>query len=415
MIVELHEHQSRVVELPDATARRLGDLARGALDVVPDRSPGRWRLTAGSHVGSVSLGQTQVLVRSKIPAENVFLFLEVGLPASAWRAEAFDYAVSGDLLPAVLSFFSRTVETTLGTGLLRSYRGRRERLVTLRGRIDIPAQVARAGLASPVDCRFDDFTADVDENRFLKAAIRVALRTPRLPAVDRRRLLQALVSLEEVGDVVVRPHDLDRIVTTRLNAHYVPALRLARLVLENLSLVDIHGAYAASAFMVDMNALFERFLTGRLTDALRGRFQVAAQGTIHLDRGHRIPLRPDLQFRRHGMSVYVADIKYKLSEDAKGRPEDYYQLLAYTTALGLGEGVLIYCRGAEDEVGSTAILARTGTHLHLRAIDASGSPDAVAREIEKLAEWIADRAMAPLRRPETDHPGHGRAAALRGR
>lgn len=392
MIVELHEHQSRVVELPDATARRLTQVARGAIDVAPDRAAGRWRLTAHSYVGSVSVDGVQVLIRPKICAENVFLFLEAGLPHSAWRAEAFDYGTTHDLLPAVLSFFARTVETTLGTGLLRSYRQRHERLVTLRGRIDFPAQLGRAGLASPVDCNFDDYTPDIDENRYLKAAVRLALRTPQVPAVDRRRLLQTMVALEDVADVPVRADHLDLLPTTRLNAHYRPALRLARLVLDNLSLVDVQGNHAASAFLVDMNALFERFLTDRLTHALRGRLQVRRQAGTHLDHAHRIPLIPDLEFRRDGSPVFVADIKYKLTDHARPRPEDYYQLLAYTTALGLAEGVLLYCRGPDGEQGSRVTVARTGTVLHLCAIDASASPEVVAAEVDDLATWIVDRA-----------------------
>ena len=43
--------------------------------------------------------------------------------------------------------------------------------------------------------------------------------------------MQQLVALEEVSDVAVAADDLDRIAITRLNAHYEPALRLARLVL----------------------------------------------------------------------------------------------------------------------------------------------------------------------------------------
>jgi 5-methylcytosine-specific restriction enzyme subunit McrC len=391
MTIPLLEYESTIVDLPDATARRLAGLAKGAVEVVPDRAPGKWRLTASSKVGSISVDGVRILIRPKIRAENLFLFLEAGLPPDAWRAEAFDYGTTHDLLPAVLSFFARTLETTLATGLLRSYRERNERLVALRGRIDFSTQLARGALAVPVACRYDDFTTDIDENRYLRAALRFALRAPRVPAVDRRRLLRSLAAFEDVADVGVRPDALDRMVSTRLNAHYWPALRLARLLMENLTLVDVRGAHSESAFLIDMNALFERFLTQRLADALRGRLQLHAQAPAHLDRRSQIPLRPDLVLRRDGAAVFIADIKYKLTDDARARREDYYQLLAYTTALDLPEGLLIYCRTPDGAPASTATVVHSGSLLHARAIDASGPPESVAAEVAALAEWLVSR------------------------
>lgn len=392
MIIEMREHRSVSVALPEATARRLGDVSREAVTVAPERAPGRWQLTAGSHVGSLAVDGVQILIRPKVHAENVFLFLGAGLPHAAWRAEAFDYGTTHDLLPAVLSFFARTVETTLGRGVLRSYRAREERLVALRGRIDFPAQMRRAGLVTPVDCRYDDYTADIDENRYLRAGLRRALRASAVPAVDRRRMLQALVALEDVADLDVPPDTLDRIPESRLNAQVFPALRLARVVLENLTLVDVQGAHAASAFLVDMNTLFERFLTQRLTGALRGTLQVRRpRAPIYLDRGRTVPLYPDLEFRRGGIPVYVGDIKYKLTDGARARAEDHYQLLAYTRALDLPEGVLIYCRDRDGVVGSSAAVVHGGTLLHTRAIDAGAPPAALVSEIDGLAGWIADR------------------------
>jgi 5-methylcytosine-specific restriction enzyme subunit McrC len=53
----------------------------------------------------------------------------------------------------------------------------------------------------------------------------------------------------------------------------------------------------------------------------------------------QVRMKPDLEFRRQGTTAYVGDIKYKLTADARARNADYYQLLAYTTAMDLPEGV----------------------------------------------------------------------------
>ena len=153
--------------------------------------------------------------------------------------------------------------------------------------------------------------------------------------------------------------------TASVDSGYKPALRLARLVLANLTLQDATGETQASSFMLDMNELFERFVTERLRRALRGRLGVKDQHRDRLDEDRRVAIRPDLLFISQGTAKFVADTKYKLTDDtAGGRTADYYQLLAYTTALDLPEGVLIYCLNAKadpddpDDNGPAAALPR---------------------------------------------------------
>lgn len=387
------EHTSVSHRLTDRQARRLA--ATGVVSVAPAPEPGHWRITAQDQVGTLVIDGLRLLIRPKIEPENLFLLLEVGLPESAWRREAFDYGTTGDLLPSVVAFFARTVESTLARGVLRSYRAHQERLVALRGRIDVPAQVARAGLAVPVACRYDDYTPDVAENRYLRAAVRLALRVPQVAAEDRRRLLGQLVALEDVSDVTVRADDLDRITITRLNEYYEPALRLAHLLLANLTLVDQRGAATASSFLVDMNKLFERFVTARLRRALRGRLDLRAEPPVHLAHGGQVRMKPDLELRRNGQAVYVGDVKYKLTTTARARNADYYQLLAYTTALDLPEGVLVYCLADGGRPERSVTVRHAGKVLHTYAVDLTGPATTVAAQMTALADWIATRATCP--------------------
>jgi 5-methylcytosine-specific restriction enzyme subunit McrC len=361
----------------------------GFVDVSPAPA-GRWRVTASSYVGTLVVDGVELLIRPKINPENLFLLLEPGLPPSAWREEAFDYDVTSDLLPSVIAFFARTVETTLGRGVLRSYQAREESLIALRGRLDLVGQFVRAGVLTPVACAYDDFSEDVIENRVLRAAIRLAMRVPRVDPGERQRLMRQLVALEGVAEVAVRAETVDAIQVTRLNQHYAPALGLARLVLANLTLTDVRGSTSASSFMVDMNDLFQRFVTERLRRELRGRLDVIDEPTVHLGMGRQVAMQPDLVFREPGGAVrYVGDVKYKLATDARGRSGDYYQLLAYTTAMDLPEGMLIYCRRQDDIDESSVTVRNASRKLVLRSVDLAGPPEQVAHEIAALADAIA--------------------------
>ena len=212
---------------------------------------------------------------------------------------------------------------------------------------------------------------------------------------DRRRLHRILTTLEEVTDVVVRPEALDRIGFNRLNSRYEPALRLARLLLESLTLMDQWGETVASSFMVDMNLLFERFVTDRLERTLRGRWEVKPQYGTRLDRAGRVHIRPDLVFRRRRDIAFVGDLKYKMVDERWDLPtSDQYQLLAYTTALDLPEGILIYCRDpdSQDPQHDAITVRHSNKVLHAWGVNMSGPPSEVEAEIRNLASWIADRA-----------------------
>ena len=276
----LQEHRnSEPLPLTDAQAGALNSAGGGRyLSVEPAETPGHWQVTAHNYVGSILLDGIQVLVRPKIPLRNLFLLLEVGLREQDWRDEAALYERSLHLLPAIVSFFARTTETTLARGLYHSYRERHDRLVALRGRLDVARQLARPGSAIPIACQFTEFTADLFENSYLKAAVSRSLRVAGVQPADRQRLMRHLVALDDVGDVRHRPTDLDDVTFTRLNEHYKPALRLARLVLANLTLRDNLGEVEAPSFMLDMNQLFERFVTERLRRALRGRLDLQPLG-----------------------------------------------------------------------------------------------------------------------------------------
>lgn len=400
--ITLYEHERASHRLSEVQSRRLASVGRGAVTVEPEAQHGYYSITAHNKVGTLVVDDLRVLIRSKIRPENLFLLLEVGLASDAWRQEVFDYETSADLLPSLVAFYARTLETTLARGLLRSYRHTEEKLVALRGRIDMAGQFRQAGIQVPVACQFDEYTPDITENRYLKAATRLALRVPGVALEDRQRLLREVVSLEDVADVHMCPDELDRIVSTRLNAHYQPALRLARLLLANLTLVDQLGKRAASSFLVDMNGLFENFVTQRLRRELRGRLEVVSQLNTYLATRNQVSIRPDLLFRRQGQEVFVADIKYKLTDEARARTADYYQLLAYTTALDLPEGVLIYCMADGGRPESTVTVRHAGKLLHTLAINLSGSPTEVAAEIAKVANWIRERVGTAPKHPRME-------------
>lgn len=389
---ELREYESVVVALSAGAARDVAEVAGGKVTVGVGPEPGTWALTASGWVGAVVTPEVELLIRPKVPLHSLFLLLDLGLPPDAWRPATFAFGTDRNLLAAMAAFFARTAEQAVGRGLRRDYCQEEDRLVTLRGRVDIAGQLRTPGVVSPVACRFDEYTADIPENRVLKAAARRLLRLPGVRPDTRRLLERLLVHLDEVTDVAVDPSAVDRIVFTRLNRHYEPALRLAALVLGNTSLLDRVGPADASAFLLDMPTLFQRWLTDRLARHLRGRLSVDPEPTVHLGERGRVPMLPDLVLHDLGGGVaYAGDAKYKLTSGGRGKNADYYQLFAYLTALRLREGVLVYCQ-ADDAPEREVVVRHSGIRLWTYPLSLAGSVDEVEASVAALADWIVERA-----------------------
>jgi 5-methylcytosine-specific restriction enzyme subunit McrC len=393
--LELREYKSALVRMSATAARDVVAVSGGKVTVEVGSEPGTWVLTASGWVGAVVTPEVEILVRAKVPMHSLFLLLGAGMPPDAWKPATFAFGTDPNLLAAMAAFYARTAEQAVGRGLRRDYRYEDDRLVTLRGRVDIAAQLRTPGVVTPVACRFDEHTADIVENQVLKAAARRLLRLPGVRPDTRRLLERLLVHLDEVSDATVDASSVDRIVFTRLNRHYEPALRLAALVLRNTSLLDRVGSADASAFLLDMPILFQRWLTDRLARHLHGRLTVEAEPTgVYLGVGRMVPMAPDLVFRRPGGNVaFAGDAKYKLTSDGRGRNDDYYQLFAYLTALDLREGVLIYCQ-ADGEPEREVIVRHAGTILRTYPLSLAGSADQVEAAVSALPGWLVEHAAA---------------------
>ena len=257
---------------------------------------GAWAVSASGWVGTIVTPELELLIRPKVPLHNLFHLLDVGLPADAWRSATFAFGTDRSLLASVAAFYARAAEHALGRGVRRDYRDEEDLLITLRGRVDICGQLRRPGVVSPIACRFDEYTADIPENRALKAATRRLLRLPGVRPTTRRSLERLLMQFDEVEDALVDASAVERTVFTRLNRHYEPALRLAALVLRNTSLIDRVGSADASAFLLDMPTLFQRWLADRLSRYLRGRLEVVSEPRIYLGTHRSVPMQPDLVF-----------------------------------------------------------------------------------------------------------------------
>lgn len=388
---ELVEHRAHELSLPIHIVRQLLAIDRLGLQASPGPSGDQWVLTPSSVVGVATVDDVQFLIRPKIGIRNLLALMDVTATSERWASDLFEYQQEPDLLTAMVRIYLRAVDRALAQGLRRDYQGQEDRLLAIRGRIDSGAIIRRPGPIMPVPCVFDDHTPDIGPNRLLLAATRRLLRVPHVHPADRRRLHRLEQTFEGVTDdpdPVAWAHTW---VPNRLDQHYLPAVRVAALLLQNLSLKDAIGGTTATTFLIDMNQLVETFITEHLRRLCLGSLEVRGQFRMFLDNQDRVASRPDLVFLARHAPVFVADIKYKAVQTVEDvSTEDLYQLLAYATALGLPSGALITCLTDRAMAGSQdRITVRgSGVRLELWPLDLTGSPADIRHELAEIVDRI---------------------------
>ena len=353
-------------------------------------SPGVSWIRASSKIGVVVGAGWELRVHPHIEVPQLMFLLGYAADQSGWKNIKTTFQKEDDLLSAIAHGFSWHATWAVERGLLRGYTRYEEQYAGIRGRVLFGETLARtAGLPLPVHVTYDDFTDDILENRMLRTATQLLLRLPRVGIEARRRLLRLRAILAAVDPIAdwrsVKPPPI-----TRLNERYAAALRLAELILAGASIGSRPGEVGSTAFVFDMNKVFEDFVTAALREAMRqygGELRSQSQ-TYSLDEDGLLTLKPDLTWWISGGCRALIDAKYKPIFEGLMRNGDAYQMLAYMTAYGLPRGYLIYAHdsGAEPRVHT---IRNAGHKVVVATLDVKKGPAAMIADVLALASLIA--------------------------
>jgi len=198
------------------------------------------------------------------------------------KAPALQSVVSPLLVLHFLGVVSRIKE------LKKGYVSRSENLKKVKGRISI-LKNERQNIAirryDRVFCEYDEYSADIPENRLIKKALLFSQRllqslNERSAAVAKLRLNKSLALFSEVSDKV-EIKQVKRLRAHKLFTNYNEAIRLAKLILRlfdyNISKVGSHEGKVVP-FWLDMSLLYEHYVYGLLHEAYRERITYQFKG-----------------------------------------------------------------------------------------------------------------------------------------
>ena len=401
--IDLREYKTSEYPLSDAHRDALlGEKKTLGLTVEPViGKEGTYSLTPGSTVGAVEIGDLSVLIRPKIGIPQLLSLACYTIGVYRSQEDRMFNFEEQQALPDTLAFaLAAAARRAFSRGLLHGYRTEEEALHTVRGRIRFADQIRqRFGIPLPIEVRYDEFTDDITENQLVKAAAfrlgRMRLRSQQA----RKDLGRVAATLENVSPAEFSLKAVPDVRFDRLNEHYRDVVGLSRLILRHGAFESNRGAVRATGFLMDMNVLFQEFVTVALREVLGASEHVFLERSISpLDEGDDIKLRPDLSWWSGRECYFVGDAKYKRIDYQSAPNADLYQLLAYVTAARLPGGLLIYAQGEAET--ATYTVRNSGKRLEVAALDLRGSLD----EVLKRVYFIADKIRALLDEAQSLHP-----------
>jgi 5-methylcytosine-specific restriction enzyme subunit McrC len=390
--LHLTERLSTVARLAPADVQHLLAHHPTHLHLTPTGRRHEYRLLARGVVGVIAGPTCRLVIAPKIPLRNLLFLLDPAEPPTA-RPDRQEAAP----LPGVLDFLAgqlaRHLRERARAGLHRAYVEKAEHGSPLQGRLDLPAQLREGGgRKDRLHFRYEELTADMPCNRVPCA---VAERLLRLPLLDQTAtaLREALHGYEGVG-----PQPLDVAEVRRLAAEpgpedYRPLLELCRLLAEGLAPAEPSGAVPAPSFLLEMERVFERYLTRGVVEAFAGsRWAVGVQEDEVINQPAAgqpaLTVRPDLTIREDGRPLLVVDAKWKRLRDGLPATADLYQMLAYCAALGVGQAVLVY-PGRRD-ARWTYTLRKGPLVVEARTLRVTDSPARCRRSLAWLGNALRD-------------------------
>lgn len=402
-IIELTERVTSEVRLHPADVDFLLSHHRRHVRLLPTVQRGRYRVTPLGYVGTIVAPCCRLQIRPKIRSSLLHLLF----PGPAGAIDDACAVAPGlgplDLLAARLA---ELLAERTACGLHRGYAERAEQGPFLQGRLDVAAQLRRPGGAGDrFHSTWDDFTPDVPCNQIPKAAAQHALECGLLDPEVAAALQRSLAGLANVTPYPIVGKSGAIAAADAPVAEYGPLLEICRLLVEGLERQAAAGDTSFPAFLLDMDRLFERYVTAAVRTAFGAvpAYTVKAQD-LHVANRRRagqpnIRLRPDVIVYRRHRPLIVVDAKWKAPAGTPRFPADLYQMLAYATALGVERIVLVY-PGRKDAVADYR-LRHSPVRLQIQRLRVSGSRVGCAHSLEKFGRRLRRYACLVSRAPGT--------------
>ena len=244
----------------------------------------------------------------------------------------------GSLTDHFLFQFLEETEKLCSKGLVKKYSRETSNFSRYRGRMVVREQIRHNH--SHKERVFAEYQA-YDKNHLLHHLLRQALcEVPQL-SNHREVIHRSRQLLDNFQDSNIRYTRKRKIRLTRQDQHYTQAIGWASLILDKMVPGTIPGTLNCSAFLFDMQQLFEEVVTQEISAAAQKKgHQLMIQPRRDFWRKRKI--QPDMHLETSDGESIILDTKWKILDNQQPNEADLKQMYIYNRFFQAKRGVLIY-------------------------------------------------------------------------
>ena len=253
-----------------------------------------------------------------------------------------------NLLELYFEQFMHEVDVLLKEGLRKKYRYKEDNLTKLKGRIIFNKNIQKNQIhKEKMFCRFQTYNFNHDIHSAIKYALIITENTVRNNTLisNAKRLL--LYFPKEVENYI-RPVRLDFIVLDRTTKRYEQALQLAKLIIKSYCPLFKAGQVPVSAFMFDMNHLFEEFVFKMFKSIVReSNYEVFRSKKVFWEDRK---IKPDIIIKAAKKNIII-DTKWIMPKENIPSDDNLKQIYVYSHYFNSPDSYLLYpCYRSEEKI-----------------------------------------------------------------
>lgn len=252
-------------------------------------------------------------------------------------------STAGSLNDYFLTQFLEEVEKLCRKGLVKQYRRESVNSCKFRGRMQFREQVRRNyAHKERIYAEHQVFDSQHQLNNLLRRALNEVPNLCRdCEMLQRSR--QLLDNFPQEGNPGQLKEERKEIKYSRLDIHYKPAIEWAQFILNKIAPQAKPGSLKCSAFLFDMQQLFEEVVAQEIgTAASQMGCSLQLQPSRHFWGQRKI--RPDMVLKTAMGENIILDTKWKLLKHSQPDEADLKQMYIYNRFFRAKRGLLIYPR-----------------------------------------------------------------------
>ncbi|MDE5789617.1 MAG: McrC family protein [Muribaculaceae bacterium] len=282
-------------------------------------------------------------LRSSAPEDDFSAIYDIDIGSKPIRSKVLNSILS----PLLIVQFLLIVKQISERGLRKGYVSREGNLNKVKGRIDFRKNEIlniRNGHKERIYCRYEEFSVDTLENRYLKRGLRITSNMISMMSAHRSYdslnalCNQCLNAFGQVSDTFEELHSLNR--NNRLFHEYSDALRIAQMIIRkeemSLSSRNQYSFDFVPVFRIDMSLLFEHYVLAKLRE------KYGIKKVIYQQKGNNA-FYPDFLINEPSQKI-IADAKYtELYTDGVINGDYIKQLSGYARDIQILKALKIDC------------------------------------------------------------------------